>query len=102
MVKLFKDEISIFPPEWQYIFLDDMITTFQNRLVTLSRIYAEYKLQDYDSHFHKAKELMKKLVPIRIELDKGSRIVIDGELVAEKNNKGKIILYEVSNNANSK
>lgn len=51
-------------------------------------VYASLRLE-------KARELMRKLTPIKIELKEGTIKKLDRDLIAEKTTNGKIILYEV-------
>jgi len=96
----FSESMSILSPEMQRILADDMVTAFQNRLIVLIRIQSKTDTSktervDLNARLEKARELMKKLKPIELKLKRGVQMKLDEELIAEKTEDGKIVLYEV-------
>lgn len=104
MAEIFKENINVLSIELQEILLDDMVTAFQNRLNVLIRAQEkgiDAPTLDDDArtetraHAQIARELMKKLKPIRIKLEIGAQLKLDEEVIAEKDSDGRIIIYEV-------
>lgn len=102
MARIFKENISVLSTEFQKILLDDMVTAFQNRIIVLIRAQAKgidaptleiEKPEEMRARL--ARHLMMKLKPIKIRLEVGGYLRLDEELVAKKDEDGKITFYEV-------
>ena len=102
MARIFKENISVLSTEFQKILLDDMITAFQNRMIAL--MHAQQKgieaptleiEEPAETRSQLARDLMMKLKPIKIRLEAGGQLRLDEELVAKKDEDGKITVYEV-------